>query len=599
MLNKTLPPAPIQDKNGSLTFNQAGHTFTVNVENYDERKQCLEELEARTGKKFAWCQECFGLNHWVLYDTDMYYLDVSALQYKDGCGLAPTIPINATNCQSMFVYCNDVDLSQFNTENIVDMTGMFFHYNGAKLDVSMLDTSKVENFNDMFSNCVNLKTLDVSNFSTVNALSMERMFYNCSSLRYLDLTSFSTENVGTVSMMFWNCRELLGVDVSSFNTVNIGNMEEMFANCRKLLELDLTNFDLGSIMVATKMFYGCTILRKIKVSDKWRFGDSIEECDDMYKMCEVFADYNSDWSTKTLNYAQEDFGCLTLMQKGNSKPLAPVQDKDGNLIFKLSDVGDFSNLFSQDSSKDSSTNSLKDKTYTVNVLSEKSRNECIKELEKDTGNDFAWCKEREGLEHWVLYDKRMYTDDYTLKYNSNCGLAPVMPLNGTSCVDLFMSYEGEDLNLEKFYTNNVVSMYNMFRNCINIKKLDLSSFDTSKVEDMSYMFSHMCSLKELNVSSFNTEQLMQMSYMFESCGSLEQLDLRSFSTGAVIEMDYAFAGCDMLSTLCVSDKWVVGYDVSYYDSNTFDGCINLPGDGYDASTGYDSFYGGCLTVIKD
>lgn len=143
MISTKLPLAPIQDKEGILTFSYNNHEFVIDVNEYNDRKYCLEELERISGKHFSWCKENFGLHHWVLYDMSMYYFDTVSLRYKSECHLLPTIPINATSCNCMFAYCNDIDLSQFNTVNIIDMSGMFYNYTGDRLNVSMLVTDNV------------------------------------------------------------------------------------------------------------------------------------------------------------------------------------------------------------------------------------------------------------------------------------------------------------------------------------------------------------------------------------------------------------------------------------------------------------------------
>ena len=72
---------------------------------------------------------------------------------------------------------------------------MFAYYRGAELDISMLDTGKVESFTSMFFCCNKLKELNLLNLDTAKAVDMGCMFWNCSSLIELDLSSFNTELV--------------------------------------------------------------------------------------------------------------------------------------------------------------------------------------------------------------------------------------------------------------------------------------------------------------------------------------------------------------------------------------------------------------------
>ena len=55
----------------------------------------------------------------------------------------------------------------------------------------------------MFYDCNKLLSLDLSNFNTNNVNNMSRMFYNCSSLTSLNLSNFNTNNVNNMYDMFF------------------------------------------------------------------------------------------------------------------------------------------------------------------------------------------------------------------------------------------------------------------------------------------------------------------------------------------------------------------------------------------------------------
>lgn len=174
MINNTLPPAPIEDKDCRLTFCVDGIVYAVNTLSEEEREECKAKLNKHSGRTFEWVVEHGGERHWVLYDTAMYHKEHSTLTYIDSCTLAPTIPINATSCYQMFRGCEYVNLSAFNTENIIEMSYMFEHYKGETLDVSKFHTAKTVNMYGMFADCHNLQRLDVGNFNPENGLAMTR-----------------------------------------------------------------------------------------------------------------------------------------------------------------------------------------------------------------------------------------------------------------------------------------------------------------------------------------------------------------------------------------------------------------------------------------
>ena len=573
--NFNLPEAPIQNNEGILIFSYENTEFVVDVNSKESREECSRELNRISGKHYEWCKETEGKNHWVLYDTAMYSKvygddDLNALTYNSGCGLAPTIPINATSCTAMFEKCEDIlDLRRFNTYNIVTMSDMFAYYRGTELDASMLDTGNVESFTNMFFCCNKLKELNLLNLNTTKAIDMGCMFWNCSSLVELDLSSFSTELVQSMHHMFWNCRNLRTVDLSSFSTVNVKDMEGMFKDCRKLYKLDLSSFSTENLDDASQMFWGCKELLEIKTADKEPFGINVPTCDGMYKMCDL------------LNPALESLLAL-----------APIQDEKGNLTFTLCDI------FSKRELAEAHFNVLFNKVYEVNVLLTESREKCLKELKADTGKEFAWLKESRGKEHWVLYDTDVFEvrgiDEYLHIKKPAC--APHIPVNATACHLMFRGCSNIDFS--NFYTNNVVDMSYMFYNADDTVKLDLSGFDTSKVENMEAMFSNMYALKYLDISSFNTERLINMDGMFNCCVSLVKLDLTSFDTGNILKMAGTFNNCKQLEEILVSDKWSVCWGIED-DSYTFNGTERLPNYHHattGADKGYDSRYGGYLIV---
>jgi surface protein len=54
----------------------------------------------------------------------------------------------------------------------------------------------------MFCNCNSLSNFDLSNFITNNVQDMNGMFYNCCSLIYLDLTKFTCEKLEQFKEIF-------------------------------------------------------------------------------------------------------------------------------------------------------------------------------------------------------------------------------------------------------------------------------------------------------------------------------------------------------------------------------------------------------------
>ena len=141
----------------------------------------------------------------------------------------------------------------------VSMKGMFNEYKGSKLDLSNFDTSKVTNMSDMFEHCNKLKELDLSKFDTSKVTDMNGMFYACSSLKELDLSKFDTSKVTNMCCMFGWCRNLKELDLSNFDTSQVTDMRSMFKGCEKLEKLDISNFNTSKVTDMRDMFMGSSL----------------------------------------------------------------------------------------------------------------------------------------------------------------------------------------------------------------------------------------------------------------------------------------------------------------------------------------------------
>ena len=175
------------------------------------------------------------------------------------------------NSQALFINMTKLEEIRINdcfyTENVEDMSGMFFFCTELKtVDVSGFDTSKVVDMNTMFGLCMSLTELDVSGFDTANVKDMSYMFNYCSSLAALDVSGFNTSKVADMSYMFEGCISLAGLDVSSFNTSSVRDMNSMFYNCNSLTRLATGGFDTSNVTDMYYMFGECTSLTSVDVS---------------------------------------------------------------------------------------------------------------------------------------------------------------------------------------------------------------------------------------------------------------------------------------------------------------------------------------------
>ncbi|MBC1385437.1 BspA family leucine-rich repeat surface protein [Listeria innocua] len=143
----------------------------------------------------------------------------------------------------------NLDLSNFDTSSVTDMSGMLGD-TAANLDLGSFDTSQVNNMSYMFdSNAAT--SLDLSNFDTSQVQEMSYMFYG-SAATSLDLSNFDTSQVYDMSYMFADS-VATSLDLSNFDTSQVGGMDYMFSGSAAT-SLDLSSFDTSQVNSMSYMF---------------------------------------------------------------------------------------------------------------------------------------------------------------------------------------------------------------------------------------------------------------------------------------------------------------------------------------------------------
>jgi len=109
----------------------------------------------------------------------------------------------------------------------------------------LVDTSKANNMQSMFSGCVNL--IQVPLLNTANVVHFDDMFYNCSSLTVVP--QFNTANLYSAQLMFGGCSKLVSVPLMDFGKAE--QLRSMLLACSELVELGgftnlAVNLDLSS-----------------------------------------------------------------------------------------------------------------------------------------------------------------------------------------------------------------------------------------------------------------------------------------------------------------------------------------------------------------
>ena len=83
----------------------------------------------------------------------------------------------------------------------------------------------------MFYRCSSLKSIDISNFNTNNVTDMSLMFNECTSIKEVNLSNFNVTNVTNMYRMFFGCTSLERVILPDFNITKTCDMLGMFLEC--------------------------------------------------------------------------------------------------------------------------------------------------------------------------------------------------------------------------------------------------------------------------------------------------------------------------------------------------------------------------------
>ena len=135
-----------------------------------------------------------------------------------------------------------LDLSEFDTSQVTDMSCMFAGLETSKLDLSSFDTSKVETIMHMFSEC-NIGYIDMSGFNTSNITNMDGVFRYSVADTIKGLEDFDTRRVVTMTDMFRGT-SVDKINLSSFDTSNVEWIDRTFMSS-EIPVIDIHSFDLS------------------------------------------------------------------------------------------------------------------------------------------------------------------------------------------------------------------------------------------------------------------------------------------------------------------------------------------------------------------
>ena len=224
-----------------------------------------------------------------------------------------------SNCQ----YLDSVpDFSEWNMENINDISNIFFNCSLLRElpDISKWNTTHITNMGYVFHGCKSLKTLpDISKWNLDTVTDISNIFNDCSSLNALpDISKWNINNIYDISSIFSNCSSLISLpDISKWNTEKIIDMSNIFYNCSTLSILpDISKWNTNKVTTLSKMFYGCSSLVSLPDISVLKI-DNITDISGLFYNCFslVLLPDISKWNTHNITDMSEIFyGCKSLIK---------------------------------------------------------------------------------------------------------------------------------------------------------------------------------------------------------------------------------------------------------------------------------------------
>ena len=360
-----------------------------------------------------------------------------------------------------------IDLLNFDSSSVTDMSSMFFGCSSLKLvELSNFDTSSSIKMNFMFFGCSSLQIIDLSNFKTSLVKNMNYMFYGCYSLKSLILPQLDTSSVINMNSMFSGCSSLKSLDLSSFKTSLVINMNYMFYDLSSLESLNITNFNLKNIKNADYMFTG---LNKLKYIDLYNVRNE-----------------NKFISESDLNKNNK----LSVCQK--------------DIIIKDKTI-----------KCEGEHNNIDDDTNYIIVEYGKQTNYPNGFINNDSGNNDY--RKDIGIKY-IIIENDQYKYDADKELNIEAGTR--IQIHFSNLVTSFQSffdstYDKNAENIEfidfsNFNSSSVTNMNSLFKGCTSLKVVDMSNLDLKSIEQSSSLFTDANNLKYIilnNIQNYNEKKL--------------------------------------------------------------------------------------------
>lgn len=326
-----------------ITFTIDSYSFSTVPNNSCCREQCCSEISDKTGKTYFWMREETGNKNWVLYNPNEYYVRKDSEYRCEHLHLSHSfkgkvhLPINASSCCGMFngLDLAQLDFSEIDASNIVDMSEMFDSCKLGKTFTPIFNTSNVKTMRMMFMDCEKTEEMDLSHFDVSKVVDLSQMLSGCLDLEKINLAGWNTESAEDLCGMFSNCYTIKELDLSHFNTDNLKYMGYMFSNCSSLEWINLAGWDFSQVVDMSELFCQCGNLIEITITAEHNSTKRLEYTSEMFNGCESLTTINLAWlDLSKVSSVSNMFECCTVLEELDLSKVNAKAIKYSDCIFE-------------------------------------------------------------------------------------------------------------------------------------------------------------------------------------------------------------------------------------------------------------------------
>ena len=246
---------------------------------------------------FAWCTSLNGptnINEWNTENvTDMSYMFWAAENFNQPLANWNTQAV--TNMSWMFSVATSFNqpLANWNTQAVTNMSDMFSIATSFNQPIEKWNTSSVTDMNDMFFHAESFNK-PLEKWNTKNVINMSDMFYRAIAFNQ-PLEKWNTENVTNMSEMFV-AAFVFNQPIGNWNTGNVADFSRMFMFAESFNQ-PIEKWNTANVTDMSGMFIGAIAFNQ--PIEKWNT-ENITDMENMFARAESFNQPLENWNTSSV-----------------------------------------------------------------------------------------------------------------------------------------------------------------------------------------------------------------------------------------------------------------------------------------------------------